>query len=191
MNFRGIFADCRDANQAAPVNAPIAAWFQFGHPWRRVTDEQRYGFMSARPSKPSKKPQVIVLPPDALRALEHPDEPEAGESYFFFRGVQYVSTISPDVVRAGPSWIPSLPLPFAPDRAVTAARAVLRRIVKDDSAWPVTEITLQRLRNVEPERWFFVVHFTRENGPQHLQGVARIYVDFTGRVGTAKKVRMT
>ncbi|HXJ57353.1 MAG TPA: hypothetical protein VNU68_11885 [Verrucomicrobiae bacterium] len=117
--------------------------------------------MSARPSKPSKQPQVIVLPPDALRALEHPDEPEAGQSYFSFRGVQYVSTISPDVVRAGPSWIPSLPLPFAPDRAVTAARAVLRRIVKDDSAWPVTEITLQPLRNVEPERWFFVVQFTR------------------------------
>jgi hypothetical protein len=147
--------------------------------------------MSPRISRATKQPKVIVLPPDALRALDHPDEPEAGQSYFSFRGVQYVSTISPDIVRAGPSWSPSLLMPFAPDRALTAARAVLRRIVKDDSAWPVTEITLQRLRNVEPERWFFVVQFTRETGPQHLQGVARIYVDFTGRVGTVKKVRMT
>jgi hypothetical protein len=147
--------------------------------------------VSARTSKPAKQPKVLVLPPDALRALEHPDEPEAGQSYFSFRGVQYVSTISPDIVRAGPAWAPSLALPFAPDRAVTAARAVLRRIVKDDSAWPVTEITLQRLRNVEQERWFFVVQFTRETGPQHLQGVAQIYVDFTGRVGTVKKARMT
>src|SRR4029450_9752847 len=29
-------------NQAAPVNAPIALWFHVGHPWRRVTEQQRY-----------------------------------------------------------------------------------------------------------------------------------------------------
>jgi hypothetical protein len=28
-------------NQAAPVNAPIASWFQFVHLWRRVTEQQR------------------------------------------------------------------------------------------------------------------------------------------------------
>jgi len=29
-------------NQAAAVNAPIAFWFQFGHSWRRVTEQRRY-----------------------------------------------------------------------------------------------------------------------------------------------------
>ena len=28
-------------NQAAAVNAPIASWFQFGHLWRRVTEQRR------------------------------------------------------------------------------------------------------------------------------------------------------
>jgi hypothetical protein len=28
-------------NQAAPVNAPIAFWFQFGHSWWRVTEQRR------------------------------------------------------------------------------------------------------------------------------------------------------
>jgi hypothetical protein len=34
-----IFTDT--PNQAAAVNAPIASWFQFGHPWRRVTEQRR------------------------------------------------------------------------------------------------------------------------------------------------------
>jgi hypothetical protein len=29
-------------NQAAAVNAPVAPWFQFGHPWRRVTEQRRW-----------------------------------------------------------------------------------------------------------------------------------------------------
>ena len=29
------------ANQAGAVNAPIASWFQFGHPCRRVTEQRR------------------------------------------------------------------------------------------------------------------------------------------------------
>ena len=28
-------------NKAAPVNAPVACWFEFVHPWRRVTEQQR------------------------------------------------------------------------------------------------------------------------------------------------------
>jgi len=28
-------------NQAAPVNPPVALRFQVGHPWRRVTEQQR------------------------------------------------------------------------------------------------------------------------------------------------------
>jgi hypothetical protein len=147
------------------------------------------GGMSTRKSKAPRFPNVIVVSPDALKALDHLDQPDTGESYFSFRGVQYVSTISLDAIEAGPTWSPSLPLPFPPDRAVTAARAALRRIVKDDRAWLLGEITLQRLRNFEPERWFFVVGFSRETGPKHLQGGASIYVDFTGRVGTVKKAR--
>jgi hypothetical protein len=27
--------------EAAPVNAPIARWFQIGHPRRRVTEQRR------------------------------------------------------------------------------------------------------------------------------------------------------
>ena len=30
-------------NQATEVNAPIAPWLQFGHPRRRVTEQQRWG----------------------------------------------------------------------------------------------------------------------------------------------------
>src|SRR5262245_24321299 len=28
-------------NKVTAVNAPIASWFQFGHPWRRVTEQRR------------------------------------------------------------------------------------------------------------------------------------------------------
>ena len=31
----------RKPNQAAAVNAPVASWFQFEHPWRRVTEQRR------------------------------------------------------------------------------------------------------------------------------------------------------
>ena len=31
----------RPPNQAAPVNAPVAPWFQFGHSRRRVTEQHR------------------------------------------------------------------------------------------------------------------------------------------------------
>lgn len=120
-------------------------------------------FMGALKTKPAVKsarkskappPTVIVLPPNALKTLDHPDQPDTGESYFSFRDVHYVSTIGLAAIEAGPTWNPSLPLPFPHDRAAIAARALLRRIVKDDTAWTLNEITLQRVRNVEPERWF-------------------------------------
>ena len=34
--------NCDRPNQAAAVNAPIALWFQFVHPWRRVIEQRRW-----------------------------------------------------------------------------------------------------------------------------------------------------
>jgi hypothetical protein len=31
-----------EPNQPAPVNAPVARWFQIGHPRRRVTEQRRW-----------------------------------------------------------------------------------------------------------------------------------------------------
>ena len=41
------------ANQAAPVNAPIAPWFQIEHAWRRVTELRRSGHLALAISAPS------------------------------------------------------------------------------------------------------------------------------------------
>ena len=75
-------------------------------------------------------------------------------------------------------------------RAEAIARTALAELVREHQSWTLSEITLQRLRESESERWFCVVGFVREVGRSSQQGVIQIPVTFTGLVGTVKKGRV-
>ena len=135
---------------------------------------------------------VIVVPDEFVHVNEDGGrEADPGVWFCHIGGVKYHSTISRDAVEASPAWKPSQPLPLSLDRAVQAAQTLLRRLVRSDSQWALTDISLQRLRDVRPERWFFVVGFQRETGKRSLQGIVQICVDFRGQPGTITLARTT
>jgi hypothetical protein len=148
--------------------------------------------MSASSSKTPGKPMVIVVPDEFVR--DTPDgERDVDTGVWFCRigSAEYRSTISREAVERSPAWRPSKPLPLSHERAVHVGRTVLRKLVRSVSDWALDEITLQRLRHSDPERWFLVVGFSRETGRLSEQGVMQICVDFRGRPGIVTKARTT
>jgi hypothetical protein len=147
--------------------------------------------MSAIPSKPPRKPMVIVVPEEFVHDMPGGDR-EVSPGVWFCRigRTEYHSSISRAAVERGPTWTPASPLPLSHERAVETARRTLGRFVRSLSNWHLAEITLQRLRHADPERWFFVVGFSLETGRVSEQGVMQICVDFTGRPGSITKAKM-
>jgi hypothetical protein len=130
------------------------------------------------------KPMVIVVPKDLLRMYEGGEtEVDPGAWYSRVGGVEYVSSIARKVIESSPNWIPSMPLPLSPDKAIARARKKLPRFVKRPLAWTVTEIILQRLCHSQREHWFYVVNFTAKNQQSSLY----VCVAFNGTVGSIKR----
>ena len=148
--------------------------------------------MSATPSKSPRKPMVIVVPEEFVRDMPGGErEVDPGVWFCHIGRTEYHSSISRAAVERGPKWTPSTPLPLSHERAVETARTALRKLVRSLSGWQLTEITLQRLRNADPERWFFVIGFSKETGRASEHGVMQICVDFTGQPGSISKASTT
>ena len=104
---------------------------------------------------------------------------------------EYESALSREAVMAAPAWSAAEPLPLSLSRAVEAAAAELRKVVKRAEAWEKTSIALERLRGTTPERWYFVITFTEmlpssPLPPNFRPSVVQIPVDFSGRAGVLK-----
>jgi hypothetical protein len=150
--------------------------------------------MSTTPSKNAQKPLVIVVPVEALSSL--PDgtkiaDPGCGAWFSRIGGVDYFSTIKKSAVKEGPTWNPAEPIPISLDRVVEIARKAISSIDPKISKWRLTEITLKRLDESSPEKWFFVVGFGRLSGRQTdtADTIAQVAVDFLGRQGTITKTK--
>ena len=128
---------------------------------------------------------VVVVPAEAVRLEEGHAVADPGVWYGQIGALRYHATIGRDVIESGPAWTPSEALPLTLDLAAALAHNALAGLVREPRKWALSEITLQRLRNSVPERWFFVVGFTRETGKQ--QGVMQFPVAFTGQVGTVER----
>jgi hypothetical protein len=133
---------------------------------------------------------VIVVPEEVVR-VEDGDElvVDPGVWYGQIGTLQYWLTIPRDVIEAGPAWAPSKPLPMSIARAVTIARTTLAKAFRRTSLWQVDEISLQRLRHSDPERWFFIVSFVNETGKRSEQGTMQVPVAFNGRTGVVNRVK--
>jgi hypothetical protein len=135
------------------------------------------------------RPMVVVVPPEAVRVLDDGDTiADPGVWYGQVGEVQFQATISRAVIEAGPAWTPKQALPLPLDRAGAFARTVLTKLVRKHERWKLSEITLYRLRDGNPERWFYVVGFVREAGRISQQGAVLIPVAFSGEVGMVTKV---
>src|SRR5258708_21426426 len=81
-----------------------------------------------------------TLPPSS-RPSWFGASPSAGMERRTFRldGIEYGTFLTYQDIRDGPQWTPSsaLPLPF--DKAEENARRELRKLVRDDSIWAVSE----------------------------------------------------
>lgn len=133
---------------------------------------------------------VIVVPDELVRETAGGDvEIDPGIWFCRIGRVEYQSTISREAVEHAPAWKLNEPLPLSLERAEKTARAALRKLVRSTSDWLLDEITLQRLRHSQPERWFYVLGFSRETGRSSEQGVVQICVDFNGRTGRVKQAK--
>jgi len=132
---------------------------------------------------------VVVIPQEAVRIEGGRLVADPGVWYGQENARKYIATISRKVIESGPTWIPSQPLPLSLDRAVALARTALTNLVPEPNQWGLSEVCLQRLRKSVPQRWFFVIQFTRESGGRSHQGNVYIPVAFTGHVGTVKKAK--
>lgn len=80
---------------------------------------------------------------------------ETARCTFQFRGQQYLSAMSAQEVEAGGAWEPSLPIPLNLAQAEEIARRELRKFVKDDFDWELTELSVNRLRGTNGPLWYF------------------------------------
>ncbi|HZR18350.1 MAG TPA: hypothetical protein VFE51_13740 [Verrucomicrobiae bacterium] len=76
---------------------------------------------------------------------------------FSVNGKKYSANLSREQISAGPGWSPDSPLPLTLAKAEQMARVDLRKLVGDDAAWEVTELSLQRLRDETEPKWYYLV----------------------------------
>jgi hypothetical protein len=78
---------------------------------------------------------------------------------FQLDGVQYGSFLSHQVIRNGPEWVPASAVPLGVAKAEELARRELRKLVKDDSLWSVSEFQIVRCPKAAESRWFYAIVF--------------------------------
>jgi len=182
----------RPPNNPAPTaNAPVARWFQFVHPWLRVT-EQRLPLSHAMNSFTLflaliAAPWAVVAAP--LLPWGSNSIPDSVGWVFDFEGKRYDSELTRDALLSSPSWSPEQPLPLSTGNAVAAARKQVAALVSDASKWSAKEIQLLSANPLAPtQHWYYAIHFVSTESP--APGTKRDYiivcVDFKGRAGTIK-----
>ena len=76
---------------------------------------------------------------------------------FDLKGKKYEARISREEIASGPEWSVGAPLPLTFGKAEEIARTELRKLVRDDSTWEVTELALRRLDEETQSKWYCVV----------------------------------
>jgi hypothetical protein len=77
----------------------------------------------------------------------------------FGAAIQYGSFLSHQAIREGPKWVPTSAVPLDFSKAEEIARRQLRKLVKDDSLWSVSEFQIVRCPKAAESRWFYAIVF--------------------------------
>jgi hypothetical protein len=106
---------------------------------------------------------------------------------FQLEGIQYCSVLRYEDIRTGPEWVAAPVVPLAFDRAEAIARGELRKVVKDDSIWSVSEFKLVRCPKAGEARWFYAIEFSPAI---ELRGekadIATVLVSLGGKAGSVR-----
>jgi len=82
--------------------------------------------------------------------------PTKARSWLFqIAGKPYRATMTRDLMRVGPDWTPSVPLPLSFGKAEEIARAELKELVPDAASWEVTDLELKR--GEDQRKWYYVI----------------------------------
>ena len=128
-----------------------------------------------------------VLPSTVpLASREHQvPAPIQGFSWMFsVNGQKFQAKITHEQIYDSPEWTPasSLPLTFA--KAEEIARSELRKLVKDDSTWELTELSLRRLAEDDGSKWYYVVKLMpKRRGPGEIPDSFYLPISFSGTAG--------
>ena len=74
---------------------------------------------------------------------------------FHIADKHYRTTMTRDLMQAGPDWTPSMPLPLSFGKAEGIARAELKKLVPDAVSWEVTDLELKR--DEDQRKWYYVI----------------------------------
>jgi len=106
---------------------------------------------------------------------------------FDLKGKKYRAEIDQTLITAGPDWAPTQPLPLKLGVVEESARAELRKLIKDDSTWEVTEINLRRLQGDLQTKWYLVVRMMpKVREPNVIPDSFYLPVALSGEVGAIK-----
>jgi hypothetical protein len=73
--------------------------------------------------------------------------------------VELWNSITSETITAGPDWWPSQPLPLSFTDGESIAREELRRLVRDEVRWEISDIRLHRLRDGGSTKWHYAFQF--------------------------------
>ena len=131
----------------------------------------------------AQSPSTVPL---ASREQQAPAPSKHGGFSWIFdvNGNKYESRISREEIAAGPACSLAEPLPLSLAKAEGLAREQLRKLVRDDSLWEVTELSLRRLGEDTDSKWYYVVKLMPKHRESNVIPDAFVVpIGFSGAVG--------